>query len=288
MNKSCLVTGSSSQIGSWLVPSLIEDGWAIHLMSRGRSQMSEYGTNAIWHKFDLTRQDSSFPTLTADVLFHTAGIASILPWMEQVSLIGIKRVVAFSSTSLFTKASSSDPIDVDMVARLGGYENSLIAECENRDIAWTILRPTLIYGGKFGDRTVLDIARVISRFGIFPVLGQGKGLRQPVHAADLARACIQVWDRTATFNKAYNVSGAEALSYRKMVERIFVAMNKKPRFLQVPLAGFELAVRLANCHPRYRHLRASMAKRMDQDMVFSHDEATSDFDYEPRAFMPQL
>lgn len=250
--------------------------------------MADYGTGALWHQFDLTKKDSSFPKLRAEVLFHTAGIASMLPWIEQLSSIGIKRVIAFSSTSLFTKAASASSIDLDMVARLDGYEKTLIAECENRGIAWTILRPTMIYGGKFGDRTVLDIARVIRRLGFFPLLGRGRGLRQPVHAQDLAQACLQAWDRATTFNKAYNVGGTETLSYRRMVERIFLAMSKKPRFLQVPLAGFALAVRLANYHPRYRHLTASMAQRMDQDMVFSNDEAISDFGYNPRTFIPQL
>ncbi len=288
MIKSCLVTGSSSQIGSWLVPLLVADGWIIHLISRGRSRMSDYGADATWHRFDLSKQDSPFPELSAEVLFHTAGIASILPWIEQLHSVGIKRVIAFSSTSLFTKVASTSPVDLDMVARLGGYEKMLIAQCEKRGIAWTILRPTMIYGGKFGDRTVLDIARVIKRLGFFPVLGRGSGLRQPVHAQDLANACSQIWDRTITFNKAYNIGGAEALPYRRMVERIFMAMNKKPRFLPVPLAGFSLAVRLANYHPRYRHLTASMAKRMDQDMVFANDEAISDFEYKPRDFLPQF
>jgi nucleoside-diphosphate-sugar epimerase len=250
--------------------------------------MSDYGTDAIWHQFDLTEQEGSFPALTAQVLFHTAGIASILPWIEHVSSIGIKRVIAFSSTSLFTKAASTSAVDRDMIVRLGHYEQTLAAECERRGIAWTILRPTMIYGGKFGDRTVLDIARVISWLGFFPLLGRGSGLRQPVHAQDLAKACIQTWDRTTIFNKAYNVGGAEMLSYREMVERIFVAMNKKPRFLPVPLAGFALAVRLANCHPRYRHLTSSMAIRMDQNMVFSNDEAMCDFGYKPRAFDPRF
>jgi uncharacterized protein YbjT (DUF2867 family) len=175
-----------------------------------------------------------------------------------------------------------------MISRLGKYEEAFIATSENLGLGWTILRPTLIYGGKFGDRTVMDIARVIRKFGFFPLLGKGCGLRQPVHSADLAKACIQVVDCPATFNQIYNLGGAECLPYHKMVERIFEAMGKRPRFLPVPLVGFQLAGRLANLHPRSRHLTSSMATRMNQDMIFSIVEASSDFGFQPRAFSPRL
>jgi nucleoside-diphosphate-sugar epimerase len=250
--------------------------------------MLDYGAGATWHKFDLTNQDSTFPDLSARVLYHTAGIGAVLPWLEKVRAAGVSRLIAFSSTSLFTKAASTSDTDREMIAKLELYEQTFVTKCEDLGLAWTIFRPTMIYGGKFGDRTVMDIARVIRRFGFFPILGFGKGLRQPVHAEDLATACLRAFGRQVTFNKAYNVGGAERLPYREMVERIFLAMDKKPRFLPVPLAGFELAVFLANYHPRYRHLTSSMAKRMDQDMIFSIDDAVSDFEYKPRAFAPKF
>jgi uncharacterized protein YbjT (DUF2867 family) len=109
-----------------------------------------------------------------------------------------------------------------------------------------------------------------------------------VHAADLAAACMQVVDCPAAFNRIYNLGGRERLPYRHMVERIFKAMDRTPRFLPVPLTGFELAVRFANLHPRYRHLTSSMATRMNQDMVFSIEEANADFGFAPRGFSPRV
>ena len=288
MERSCLVVGSSSQIGTWLVPDLVAYGWTAHLISRGIARRADDGPRAIWHEFDLARLDRPFPSVTADVLFHTAGIGAILPWLERIRSAGVSRVIAFSSTSLLTKANSDSAYDREMIARLAGYEQTFIATSERLGLNWTILRPTMIYGGKFGDRTVMDIARVIRKLGFFPLLGQAKGVRQPVHAADLANACMQTVDCTAAFNRTYNLAGAERLSYRHMGERIFKAMDKTPRFLPVPLTAFELAVRLANLHPRYRHLTSSMATRMNQDMIFSIEEAVADFGFTPRAFLPRL
>ena len=156
---------------------------------------------------------------------------------------GVRRAISFSSTSVFTKANSTDPVDISAVKEVRKREQAFADTCARLQIDWTILRPTLIYGGKFGDRTVNDIARVIRLFGFFPVLGNPAGLRQPVHADDLAKACIFVCDNPGTFNRSYNVGGGEVLPYRDMVVRIFAAMGRPPQFMRVPLPVFEMGRR---------------------------------------------
>ena len=282
--KTCVVLGGSSQAGSWLVPSLIESGWTVHLISRGLKPQFDYGGNGVWHKLDLRSIDAQFPTLEARVVFDTFGVAS--DWLERMRGTGVRRVISFSSSSVFTKANSDDPVDIRSVQDVQKREQAFAETCARLQIDWTLLRPTLIYGGKFGDRTVTDIARVIQLFRFFPMFGNSAGLRQPVHADDLAQACILVCDNPVTFSQSYNIGGGEVLAYREMVARIFAAMRKPPRFVRVPLPAFELAARIARLHPRYRHIRSSMAERMEQDMTFSNAEAFSDFGYAPRPFEP--
>jgi nucleoside-diphosphate-sugar epimerase len=166
-NKTCIVLGGSSQAGSWLVPSLIERGWTVHLVSRGVKPQVDYGKNALWHNLDLRNANSRFSALDAGVVFDTIGIGT--PWLERLHETGAKRAITFSSTSVFTKVDSSDPVDIEMIRNVRQREASFSDTCARLGIAWTILRPTLIYGGKFGDRTVNDISRVIRLFGFFPV-----------------------------------------------------------------------------------------------------------------------
>jgi nucleoside-diphosphate-sugar epimerase len=282
--KTCVVLGGSSQAGSWLVPSLIESGWTVHLISRGLKPQFDYGANGVWHKLDLRSVGAQFPAVEARVVFDTLGVAS--DWLERMRGTGVRRVISFSSTSVFTKADSADPVDIRSVQDVQKREQAFAESCARLQIDWTVLRPTLIYGGKFGDRTVNDIARVIRLFGFFPVFGNPAGLRQPVHADDLAKACMLVCDNTATFNRSYNIGGGEVLPYRELVARIFAAIGRPPRFVRVPLPVFEWAAGIARLHPRYRHIRSSMAERMEKDMTFSNAEATSDFGYAPRRFEP--
>jgi nucleoside-diphosphate-sugar epimerase len=282
--KTCIVLGGSSQPGSWLVPSLIERGWTVHLVSRGVKPQFDYGANGIWHTLDLKKANGGFPTIEARVVFDSLGVVGT--WLERAQGTGVRRVVAFSSTSVFTKADSTDPIDIRSVQVVQAREQAFADTFARLQIDWTILRPTLIYGGKFGDRTVQDIAKAIRLLGFFPMFGSGSGLRQPVHAGDLAEACIQVCDNEATFNRSYNVGGGEVLPYRDMVARICAAMGRPARIVRIPLPVFEFAARLARLHPRYGHIRSSMAERMEKDMTFSNAEASADFGYAPRPFEP--
>jgi nucleoside-diphosphate-sugar epimerase len=146
-----------------------------------------------------------------------------------------------------------------------------------------ILRPTLIYGtGR--DKNINEIARFVRWFGFFPVLGEAMGLRQPIHAEDVAGACVSALQAPGAANRAYNISGGETLSYREMVIRVFDALGRRPRVLTVPLWAFRLAVSLLRFLPRYRHWSAAMAERMNRDLVFDHAEVALDLGFKPRVF----
>ncbi|MFZ4539744.1 NAD-dependent epimerase/dehydratase family protein [Propionivibrio sp.] len=146
-----------------------------------------------------------------------------------------------------------------------------------------ILRPTLIYGlGR--DKNISEIARFIRRFGFFPVLGQAQGLRQPIHAEDVAAVCVSALQAPCAANRAYNISGGETLAYRDMVARVFAALGRTPRLATVPLWAFRLAVTVLRCLPRYRQWSAAMAERMNRDLVFEHTEAARDLGFKPRCF----
>jgi nucleoside-diphosphate-sugar epimerase len=154
---------------------------------------------------------------------------------------------------------------------------------QSHEVTWTVLRPTLIYGlGR--DKNVSQIAHLIRRFGFFPLLGEARGLRQPIHLQDLATACIAALQRPAAQNRAFNISGAEILSYREMVSRIFVAMGKQPRFVRAPMWLFRMTVIVMRTLPPFRKWSLAMVERMNRDMVFDHSEAEKELAFTPRGF----
>jgi nucleoside-diphosphate-sugar epimerase len=197
---------------------------------------------------------------------------------------GARRVVVLSSTSRFTKDDSTDPEEQAIALRLTDAEARVREWAESRGVEWVILRPTLIYGlGR--DKNIAEIARFIRRFGFFPVFGKANGLRQPIHAEDVAGACLAALHAPCAANRAYNISGGETLTYRNMVACVFSALGRRPRLLPVPLSAFRVAVALLRCLPRYRQWSAAMAERMSRDLVFDHAEAARDLGFKPRGFV---
>ena len=208
----------------------------------------------------------------------------VLPqYFGMIEVSGARRVVALSSTSLFVKKDSSDYGEQYLAHRLAEGERALRVWAEARGIEWVILRPTLIYG-RGRDKNLAEIIRFVRRWRFFPILGQADGLRQPVHAEDVAAACVSALTRPAAANRAYNLSGGETLSYREMVGRIFGAIGKSPRLVTIPRWLFRLAVTTVNLIPRYRHWTMEMAERMNRDLVFDHAEAARDLGYSPGLF----
>ena len=273
------VIGATSLVGDWLLPMLTQSGWRVTAYSRRMAGQAVKGVE--W------RQLSSFQRTKKDLPYWIC-LAPIWVLSANFTLLeshGVRRIVVLSSTSRFTKEDSSDPQEQAVAQRLAETELCVQAWAEKNGVKWVILRPTMIYDLE-RDKNIIEIARFIRRFGFFPLLGEAGGLRQPVHAQDVASACMAALKSIGSDNRAYNLSGGEILSYREMVTRGFTALGLQARFLPVPLSAFRVAVALLRCLPRYRQWSAAMAQRMNKDMVFDHGEAVRDLGFSPRPFRP--
>ena len=272
------VLGATSLVGQPILKQLATTGCRI--IAYTRKMVAPHGDESIqWRQLpDPHRSDS------IDLWLAVAPIWVLPDYFPQIEASGATRLVALSSTSRFTKAASDNSADAATAARLAKGEHALQTWAAQRGIEWVILRPTLIYG--YGrDQNISAIAHFIRRFHLFPLLGRATGLRQPIHAEDVATAALAALQRPAAANRAYNVSGGETLTYRQMVQRIFIALGIAPRLITIPRWSFRLAVAIARHLPRYRHLSTAMAERMNRDLIFDHRAAARDLNFKPRAFV---
>lgn len=212
-----------------------------------------------------------------------APIWAFIDFFPLLEACGARRVVALSSTSVLTKVRSSFVEDVETANRLALAEKAFLHWAEQSGIDGVILRPTLIYGAG-RDKNISEVVYFIRRWGFFPLFGEANGLRQPVHADDVAAACIAVLNCNTLEHQVYNISGAETLSYHAMIIRVFNAMGKQVRFFKFPLSVFKAVAFILRQLPRYKNCSAAMAKRMNQDLIFDSTDAENDFDYSPKAF----
>jgi nucleoside-diphosphate-sugar epimerase len=279
-----LITGASSLIARYLVPLLREEGREVVLLSRTRPVYLSGADSRMWLPADLrdadwvSRLDCSF-----GVLIHLAPLPLLQPTVTALSQAPSGRIIAFGTTSRLTKMQSPSAADQRMVTEQAAAEDWLADFGAAFGVNWSLFRPTLIYDGRH-DKNVALIARFITRFGFFPLVGEASGLRQPVHAADLAQACSLALECEATFANTYNLGGGETLSYKAMVDRIFANRAKKPRYARIPPTLLKAGLNLARLVPKYRYLNGAMAERMSKNMVFDYSDAVRDFGYRPRKF----
>ena len=278
------VLGASSLVGRCVLPLLRDAGWHVMAYTRQPQQRDELGVS--WLLLPTGASGRPISQDSAVVTPYWICVAPIWVLPDYFSLIeasGAQRVVVLSSTSRFTKVGSGDLAENAVAAKLIESEARGQAWAAERGIEWVVLRPTLIYGlGR--DKNISEIARFICRFGFFPLLGRARGLRQPIHAEDVAAVSVAALQAPAATNRAYNISGGETLTYRDMVVRVFAALDLQPRLLTVPLWTFHLAVSVLRCLPRYRQWTAAMAERMNRDLVFDHADAARDIGFNPRSF----
>ncbi|NWA26168.1 NAD(P)-dependent oxidoreductase [Pseudomonas gingeri] len=269
------ILGGASFLGERLIPLLRESGFQVTAFTRDRSRLSSFP--AAWRHID------DWSSLEFDAVVSLAPIWAFPEYLECLAQSKVKRIVALSSTSRYTKCESPDLAERVLAERLAASETLLARWAEERGVEWVVLRPTMIYGlGR--DKNVFEVARFIRRFGFFPLAGGGTGLRQPIHADDVVQICLRALTAPAVVAGGYNLSGGEVLSYRAMVIRIFEAQRLPVRVVSIPVVFLNLIISVARCLPRYRHLSAAMASRMAEDLVFDHCAAQRQFDFLPRPF----
>lgn len=193
-----------------------------------------------------------------DVWVSFAPIWLLAPFLEVLSqqrpeqLQTLRGLVACSSSSVLTKRFAANQFDRQLVARLQDAEHQLQQSCSALQIPLTILRPSLIYGasGGWGDRNLSRLIALMRRLPLLP-LPAGSGLRQPIHASQLAAVALQ--QATAMLRAALPVAssiqllgGDEQLSYAAMLRKLQQALPahdqaRRCRVLELPDRLFFLA-----------------------------------------------
>jgi nucleoside-diphosphate-sugar epimerase len=275
-----LVLGATSLVGRRLLPRLVRGGAPVVALSR---DPPADGEGARWVRGSLA--DPALDLPAAGTVFSLMPLWLLPEALPRLAAGGMTRLVAFSSTSRFTKLASPEPSERATAQSLADAEAGTVAACEAAGAAWTILRPTLIYS-EGEDRNVSRLAALIARLGVLPLAGRGEGRRQPVHADDLAAAALAAAASPAARDRAYDLPGGETLTYREMAVRIFEALDRRPRILSVPPALWRLGLKLAS--PALPGATAAMGARMSEDLVFDPAPAARDFGWAPRGFRPDF
>ncbi|GLQ88664.1 SDR family oxidoreductase [Dyella flagellata] len=267
-----LVFGGSSQIGHYLLPLLAARDEPVVAVSR-EARASIPGVT--WLSGQLPDAVPAVEHVSA--IFSLGPLQACARWLSKAAVLHEPRVVAISSMSAESKRASEVPAERALSQLLRDSEVALAEACAKHGSAWTVLRPTLVYGAGL-DKSLTPIARRAMRLRVFP-LPMGHGMRQPVHAQDLACAALAALDTSIAAGKILAIGGGERLTAGEMFARVRHSLPIQTLPLPLPPWLLRAARRGVG------KLRGPLS-RLEADLIADNTEMTRLLGVQPRPFRP--
>ena len=292
MKTPVVVLGASGQVGLFSIARLLESGRPVIAIRRepytelqnsiegleirdwdGACELVGAGLNGGSRNYALL---SCGPIRLALQLLTRTSSGSAIPW---------ERVVVTGTTSVHTKASSKDAQEVALVEEISATRAKIAEFCSQHSLPLSVLSPTLIYGCGM-DQNLTSVYRWIRKYGFAPIARQAGGLRQPLHVDDLARTLSNAVTKSPAPDLDSPVCGAGSIPYKEMIERVFIAAQKKRRLLRLPDSLVPMAIAIYRILAGKGQLSREMFRRQSQDMAFDDTQARETLGHIPRPFDP--
>jgi nucleoside-diphosphate-sugar epimerase len=312
-----LVTGATGLLGSHVVEHLLARGESVRALVRPGSDTSwlrQRGVELV--EGDLNRPDSLPPAMEgADVVYHCAArVGDWGPWrLYQEAIIdatanvlgacervGVGRLLHVSSINVYGRPQLRPGQLLTEEDRLGQTrwiwdyycESKIRAEAlvQSSPLAWTIVRPSWIYGPR--DRNSLP--RVIKAVdaGRAAMIGRGDNLLNVVYAGDVADGVVRAATAEVGVRRAYNLASEGAITQKAFLDALTDGLGRPRVRRRFPYwlafsGGF-----LAECIGRAIRLRRPphitryAVALIGRSTQFSIARARGELGWEPR--MPPL
>ena len=270
-----LVTGITGLTGRFLLGSLRESGYdgIIRCLVRSQSDLSWVKDEKVEFFYgDVNNVHTLVPALKGvDGVIHLVNIRSSPQIMEACQITGVNRALIITTTGVFSKYRECS-------REYEGLENQIMSS----DLDYTIIRPTMIYGNQ-RDRNIHKLVKIVNKYPLVPVVGDGQGLMQPIYAKDLADAVARAYLSEKSSGKAYNVAGKQPLKYIDVLQLIANELGKQRKYLKVPIS-IALAVGFVAEKISNGIITVEKIKRLKEDKVFDYSEAERELGFSPIAF----
>lgn len=255
-----LVSGATGGLGRHLVPKLAAAGYAVTASGRNATIGRELASlpRVTFEPGDL-RDESVVRTLVSvaapDAVFHCAALSS--PWGPQADFVaanitatrslataakqrGCTRFIHVSSPSITFRyrdqlnISEDEPLPQHFVnayaATKAGAER-VVQSLADGNFAVTILRPR----GLFGEYDSVLVPRLmhVARAGRMPLFRRGNAIVDVTYLGNAADAMLLA-DRPTSPPGVYNITNGEPMPVRELLTRVFAAMKRDVRLVNVP------------------------------------------------------
>lgn len=280
-NPEILVTGATGLVGRCLVNALKSKEIPVCAISRKQQEIDK---NINWVQADLAGYDE-LPDLP--VLISTGPLDAFAESVLLSELENTRLIIAVGSMSAVSKETSGNEEERAIAKKLRFAEEQLMSWSVHHQVPCVLLRSTMIYGhGR--DKNISQIAGWIQRHGYFPLAGRASGLRQPIHCGDIVKLILLILQQNRHESIMLELGGGEQLVYRKMVDRIYAALGKKPRYIRLPSFVYSLIFPVLRFLLPKNVPGVDVIKRQNKDLIVQESLYLQKLGFKARPFQPGL
>ena len=216
------------------------------------------------------------------MLIHIASVKLSMNIVPIAMKLGVDNYILVHTTGIYSKYKAAGEEYRQIEKKLEKLKQYY--QHQERKIAITILRPTMIYGD-LNDKNVSTFIKMVDKLRIFPTVNGAHYDLQPVWCGDLGKAYYNVmvnWEITK--NKEYILSGGKPITLREMFEVMAKQLHVRNIFVSCPFPiAYVGAWGLYLISAKKFDMREKV-QRLVEPRAFSHEEATRDFGYDPVTF----
>jgi len=244
-----IITGATGFVGEEIVKQVRAAGHPVRAIVRDPRRASwlaeRYGAE-LFHGNVLHAPSIEGAMQGGKCVIHLVGI--IREWKEntfgRAHVQATKYVIDEAKKSGVKRFLHMSALGTRENARSRYHETKWAAEdCVRKSgLAWTIFRPSFIYGPH--DKSINVLAKLVQRLPFVPVLGSGNTKIQPISVENVARAFVGAIRNDVSINRVYDLCGSEAFTWNELYDRLQMILGtRKPKVhLPLPIARVQAAL----------------------------------------------
>jgi uncharacterized protein YbjT (DUF2867 family) len=272
-----LVTGGTGFVGREIVRQLRFSGHRVHLLARDPESESAQEV-AIQYSAKIRPGNvivgDSLRGVCAgmDAVIHLVGIISEYgdQTFDHVHGRGTQNMIFAAQDGNVQRFIHMSALGTGPNARSRYHQSKWVGEDRVRksSLAWTVFRPSIIYGPD--DHFVNMLAKAMRVSPVIPVFGSGQMKLQPVAVKCVATAFVKALSENRSVGASYDLCGPERITFNDVLNQVALELDKRRLKVRVPveLARWPVAL-LEEIFPRFLH-RAPPINR-DQLLMLQQD-----------------
>lgn len=284
--RTILVTGAAGFIGSYLLPHLLAEGASVVAGVRDPARCRMHANG----RLRIVRADLGDPasllaaTAECDAVVHLAAatdvsdravnrrsnVDGVRNLVRACETRGLRRLIHFS-----THCAGRKLRDAYGETKLEGEQLALASRLDT-----TVLRPTMVCGR--GSKEFETFVTLVRRLPVIPVIGPGTFALRPSLVEDVVPLVSRALSNPATVGRTYEIAGADAYTFRTLVDLVAGLLGKRRRVLSVPPGLVMPFVRLAGALTVHTPVAVDQLLALLQDTEADIEPARRDLDFRPR------